>query len=306
MNSFERARLEGEELLKALGGSLEGGRRTRSSTRGPQTPTVAVSPPPAKKSRRGRKVKEDVQSEADEPSAENHAENNKKEKVFEIFEIIYEICHLKHFVFVSYILQESNDETDNLASDDVSEKATESSGSKLDIVEKMEVDEDVLDSKAVEVASTEAVPAKSIAESKPSSKEPATSSVSPDEPIVGSSDSNECAIVEAKNESSAPESTTNQKNECVLSSTTDERTEKAVAQEAKSVPDAPTPSHVEPDSTPNSEAKVDSGVKETQAVAVNLTENGTQKSIPEIKIDNVNENESKTEKSVSRKFDTNK
>lgn len=61
MTSFERARVEGEELLKALGGSLEGGRRTRSSTRG----TPATPPPPEKRARvstprRTKKAKEEA------------------------------------------------------------------------------------------------------------------------------------------------------------------------------------------------------------------------------------------------------
>ena len=54
MSFIERAQKESEELVRTLGGSLEleGGRRTRSSTRGTPTRSTAVStPPPPKKSR---------------------------------------------------------------------------------------------------------------------------------------------------------------------------------------------------------------------------------------------------------------
>lgn len=54
MSYIERAQKESEELVKNMGGSLEieGGRRTRSSTRGTPTRAVATStPPPAKKAR---------------------------------------------------------------------------------------------------------------------------------------------------------------------------------------------------------------------------------------------------------------
>lgn len=61
LTSTERALAESEELVRSLGGSTEGGRRTRSSTRGASsTPTP---PPPPKKPRvstprRGRKIKD--------------------------------------------------------------------------------------------------------------------------------------------------------------------------------------------------------------------------------------------------------
>ncbi|XP_041449591.1 LOW QUALITY PROTEIN: cell surface glycoprotein 1 [Drosophila obscura] len=51
---IERAQRESEELVRTMGGSLEleGGRRTRSSTRGtPTRATEAVTPPPSKKAR---------------------------------------------------------------------------------------------------------------------------------------------------------------------------------------------------------------------------------------------------------------
>lgn len=51
MSAFERARLESEALLKALGGTpepLDSGRRTRSSNRPPVTP----SPKPEKPKRK--------------------------------------------------------------------------------------------------------------------------------------------------------------------------------------------------------------------------------------------------------------
>lgn len=66
LTSTERALAESEELVKSLGGSVEGGRRTRSSTRGvPATP-----PPPAKKARistprRGKKAKEEEETAAE-------------------------------------------------------------------------------------------------------------------------------------------------------------------------------------------------------------------------------------------------
>ncbi|CAD6991218.1 uncharacterized protein LOC101449255 isoform X1 [Ceratitis capitata] len=83
MSFIERAQKESEELVKNMGGSLEldGGRRTRSSTRGTPTRASAVStPPPAKKARtspanasntpsrgkgRGRKI--DISDDLDEP-----------------------------------------------------------------------------------------------------------------------------------------------------------------------------------------------------------------------------------------------
>lgn len=78
LTSTERALAESEELVKSLGGSTEGGRRTRSSTRGvPLTPTP---PRPAKKPRvstprRGKKVKdaEDEPTEVDEIESNNDA-----------------------------------------------------------------------------------------------------------------------------------------------------------------------------------------------------------------------------------------
>lgn len=51
---IERAQRESEELVRTMGGSLEleGGRRTRSSTRGTPTRAAdAVTPPPSKKAR---------------------------------------------------------------------------------------------------------------------------------------------------------------------------------------------------------------------------------------------------------------
>lgn len=52
MSYIERAQKESEELIKNMGGSLEeGGRRTRSSTRGTPTRATVTTPPPAKRSR---------------------------------------------------------------------------------------------------------------------------------------------------------------------------------------------------------------------------------------------------------------
>ncbi|XP_053962158.1 uncharacterized protein LOC128865812 isoform X2 [Anastrepha ludens] len=82
MSFIERAQKESEELVKNMGGSLEldGGRRTRSSTRGTPTRATAVStPPPAKKARtspanasntpsrgRGRGRKIDISEDSEE------------------------------------------------------------------------------------------------------------------------------------------------------------------------------------------------------------------------------------------------
>lgn len=89
LSSFERARAESEELLKALGGTLEGGRRTRSSSR-PVAPPQAAASPPAKKSRastprRGKKKQDDEDQTPAEASNDNHKENNVGEKVIATF-----------------------------------------------------------------------------------------------------------------------------------------------------------------------------------------------------------------------------
>lgn len=71
MSSFERARVEGEKLLKALGvdGSLEGGRRTRSSTRGPVPPPTPSPPPKRARTatpRRSKKAKQEEKAAEEE------------------------------------------------------------------------------------------------------------------------------------------------------------------------------------------------------------------------------------------------
>lgn len=74
LSAVERAQRESEELVKTLGGSLdiEGGRKTRSSTRGtPSRSTVVQTPPPAKRARgaatpkrgRGRKLETSIEEE---------------------------------------------------------------------------------------------------------------------------------------------------------------------------------------------------------------------------------------------------
>ncbi|TMW52709.1 hypothetical protein DOY81_002232 [Sarcophaga bullata] len=86
MSFIERAQKESEELVRTLGGSLEleGGRRTRSSTRGTPTRSATVStPPPPKKSRnspasgastptrrgRGRKLDTTAEGSAEEETS---------------------------------------------------------------------------------------------------------------------------------------------------------------------------------------------------------------------------------------------
>lgn len=102
MSFIERAQKESEELVKNMGGSLEldGGRRTRSSTRGTPTRSSAAStPPPAKKARtspanasstpsrgrgRGRKIETSEESEdakeVAEPKAIKTPEKSKSPK----------------------------------------------------------------------------------------------------------------------------------------------------------------------------------------------------------------------------------
>ncbi|XP_011179319.2 neurofilament heavy polypeptide [Zeugodacus cucurbitae] len=102
MSFIERAQKESEELVKNMGGSLEldGGRRTRSSTRGtPTRASAASTPPPAKKARtspanasstpsrargRGRKIEisEDSEEtkEVAEPKATKTPEKSKSPK----------------------------------------------------------------------------------------------------------------------------------------------------------------------------------------------------------------------------------
>lgn len=66
--------MEGEELLKALGGSLEGGRRTRSSNRpAPTTPSPQPKRARVTTPRRGKKAKDE------EVESESYEENNKAE-----------------------------------------------------------------------------------------------------------------------------------------------------------------------------------------------------------------------------------
>nr|XP_014092567.1 neurofilament heavy polypeptide isoform X1 [Bactrocera oleae] len=102
MSFIERAQKESEELVKNMGGSLEldGGRRTRSSTRGtPTRASAASTPPPAKKARtspanasgtpsrgrgRGRKIEISEESEeaqeVAEPKATKTPEKSKSPK----------------------------------------------------------------------------------------------------------------------------------------------------------------------------------------------------------------------------------
>lgn len=74
LTAVERAQRESEELVKTLGGSLdiEGGRKTRSSTRGtPSKSSVVHTPPPTKRARgsgtpkrgRGRKLETAIEDE---------------------------------------------------------------------------------------------------------------------------------------------------------------------------------------------------------------------------------------------------
>lgn len=65
-SNIEKARAESEEIIKSMGGPVEGGRRTRSSARGGTTAVKTPTPPPAKKprvstpSRRGRPKRDDL------------------------------------------------------------------------------------------------------------------------------------------------------------------------------------------------------------------------------------------------------
>lgn len=93
LSAVERAQRESEELVKTLGGSLdiEGGRKTRSSTRGTPSRTNAVNtPPPTKRARgtgtpkrgRGRKLETAIEDETkispEKTSIDLESSNNEK------------------------------------------------------------------------------------------------------------------------------------------------------------------------------------------------------------------------------------
>lgn len=77
LSNAERARLESEQLVKALGGSLEGGRRTRSSARGSVPPSPKVIEPVKRKApatpRRSKKTKNET---VDDTDSANHVDEN--------------------------------------------------------------------------------------------------------------------------------------------------------------------------------------------------------------------------------------
>lgn len=67
-------------MVKALGGSLEGGRRTRSSTRGSPAPSPIIQEPVKRKApttpRRPKKVKTNIVDEIDAGDAGNAIQKN--------------------------------------------------------------------------------------------------------------------------------------------------------------------------------------------------------------------------------------
>lgn len=80
MSRAEKARLESEELLKSLGVTMEAGRQTRSSRRGPATTTTFESPKPETPKRKApstpRVPKKGKIVTADQTDGTNHVEEN--------------------------------------------------------------------------------------------------------------------------------------------------------------------------------------------------------------------------------------
>lgn len=171
LTSTERALAESEELVKSLGGSTEGGRRTRSSARGvSSTPTP---PPPPKKPRvstprRGRKAKD-----ADEEPAE--AESNNDAEVKELVRRFFEIAHHCSF-FLPLLFPIFNQQVESTKTADITESKdtaeAAATNNSIDEVagsdateEKMEVDAATVESTTGTEEVAEVVPPAAAAES---------------------------------------------------------------------------------------------------------------------------------------------
>lgn len=85
MTRAEKALMESEQLLKSLGVSMESGRQTRSSRRGPAVESPKPEPvkrkPPASTPRRTKKAKI---SESDQTDATNHVEESKPDEAQQV------------------------------------------------------------------------------------------------------------------------------------------------------------------------------------------------------------------------------
>lgn len=319
MTSFERARVEGEELLKALGGSLEGGRRTRSSTRG----TPATPPPPEKRARvstprRSKKSKEEA------------AEKVNLHSIFKSSGLIVDPRHSP------YSFQESTqDEADNAskapaaAADELKVVAENSLEKKNESVEKMEVDDESKVSESnsesaitttvtktdekVEATSTTAATVDETPKADTNDAAAATSTIEIDD---SSDDSNNQKLPNAQSNDAAVTQIEDAKS-TEPSSTPAATENKVETVEKVSVEPTPTAADTTPAApVPVDEAKVNVDVTSAdtppkEVVTVNDANskpqeaaNGTKQTseaIPAIKIDEANETEKKTDKLVTCK-----
>lgn len=72
----EKARIESEELLKSLGVTMEAGRQTRSSRRGPVVESPKPEPMKRKQTNTPRRTKKAKISETDSTDGGNHVEES--------------------------------------------------------------------------------------------------------------------------------------------------------------------------------------------------------------------------------------
>lgn len=81
MSRAEKARLESEELLKSLGVTMETGRQTRSSRRGPAVESPKPEPVKRKQINTPKRSKKTKVSESDSVDGANHAKESKQVKL---------------------------------------------------------------------------------------------------------------------------------------------------------------------------------------------------------------------------------
>lgn len=79
MSRAEKARLESEELLKSLGVTMETGRQTRSSRRGPAVESPKPEPVKRKQINTPKRSKKTKVSESDSVDGANHAKESKQD-----------------------------------------------------------------------------------------------------------------------------------------------------------------------------------------------------------------------------------
>lgn len=88
MSRAEKARLESEELLKSLGVTMESGRQTRSSRRGPVVESPKPEPIKRKQTNTPRRTKKAKVSESDSTDGANHVAESKSDEV-QVIQICY-------------------------------------------------------------------------------------------------------------------------------------------------------------------------------------------------------------------------